>query len=441
MRIGIFGHYGNGNLGDEAIIEAAIASANRYFHAQEIRLYSIVPADSAFRHDLDAYPIRRGPTFVPASTPYTRPRRRSKVADNDVREEPSASKLARLRSWLKRSRAIRLSVIWLRTVLLVPGRVVAEIAFLFKSWTSLNRLDLMIVAGSNQFLDNFGGSMGFPFTLLKWSVLCRLRGVKLVYLSIGAGPIDRFTSRMMVRLAIRMAHYHSYRDTASRSLIEGPNGRLGGQVYPDLASNLEFPEIALDFDAQQPIVAINPMPVYGDYWFIQDREKYLAYLTKLAKLATHAHNRDWKVTLFPNQTSDMDAIRDLVDILREMSPAVAESINITPTSTSQDLMKTIQSAHIIVPTRFHGAVLSILAKRLVLGVCYQEKTLSVLDAAKQGQFAFMLDSLSADGLISAFDKLWTNRNTEIESIRERSAAVRAAIETQYKSVVASLEQK
>ncbi len=440
MRIGIFGHYGNGNLGDEAITEAAIASVNRYFHAQEIRLYSIVPADSAFRHNLDAYPIRRGPAFVPASTPYARPPRRSRAADIDVDEDEATSALARLRHWLKRSKAIRFSVIKMRAVVSVPGRVVAETRFLCKSWKSLDQLDLMVVAGSNQFLDNFGGIMGFPFTLLKWSVLCRLRQVKLVFLSIGAGPIDKIASRMMVRLAIRLAQHHSYRDEASRTLIEGPNARLGGHLYPDLACNLDFPEVALDFDTDQPVVAINPMPVYGDYWFVQDREKYLAYLTKLAKLATHAQDRGCKVFLYPNQTSDMDAIQDLVEILREMSPAAAETIEITPTSTSQDVMNAIQSAHIVVPTRFHGAVLSILAKRLVLGVCYQEKTLSVLDAADQGQYAFMLDSMTADGLIAAFDRLWSSRKTALESIRKRSASVRAEIDAQYESILATLER-
>ena len=49
MKVGIFGHYGNANLGDEAITRAAIQSVRRHIPGAEIACFSINPADSEAR--------------------------------------------------------------------------------------------------------------------------------------------------------------------------------------------------------------------------------------------------------------------------------------------------------------------------------------------------------------------------------------------------------
>ena len=319
MRIGIFGHYGNGNLGDEAITESAIDSAKRILGADEICLYSIVPRDSAFRHNLDAFPIRRGSEPAAAGTEYTPPPRQRTLPADPTDNRPSSPSQS-FREKLKQSASIVNTVNVIRAVIQIPGRVLGESSFLIKSMRTLNRLDLMIVAGSNQYLDNFGGTLGFPYTLMKWALLCRLKKVKIVYLSIGAGPIDGALSRVMVRIAIRLGAFHSYRDQASLELVEGVSARLGGTVYPDLASNLRLDRVDVDFEAQQPVVAINPMPVYGDYWFIKDEAKYETYLTKLAEFSEYLDASGCRILMFPTQTRDMDAIEDLIALLNIRSP-------------------------------------------------------------------------------------------------------------------------
>ena len=281
--------------------------------------------------------------------------------------------------------------------------------------------------------------MGFPYTLLKWAVLCRIRRVKIVYLSIGAGPIDHFLSRAMVRAAIRLGHFHSYRDEDSLGLIEGSNARMNGAVYPDLACNLEFTRSEINYSTNSAIVAINPMPVYGDYWFIKDETKYRDYLTVLADFIFHLDSRGCQIVLFPTQTRDMDAIHDLVDIVGEKGTSMVPNIRIEATAETQDVMRVIQSAHVIVPTRFHGAVLGVLARRLVLGVCYQAKAAAVLAAAGQQEYAFMLDEMSGQDLIDAYDRLWHNKTSALAAIGQRSSQIRAEVESQYQHVLTLLD--
>lgn len=441
MRIGVFGHYGNGNLGDEAITEATIDSARRIANATEIRLFSIVPADSAARHGFDAFPIRRGPTPVmknesPGLASVPRAATANRKVDTAATTDESA-----LRQYLKRSAMIRRTVSKIRNVVSAPGRFIGECTFLVKSFRTLRGLDLMIVAGSNQYLDNFGGIMGFPYTLLKWAVLCRLRRVKIVFMSIGAGPLEHRISKVMVRTAIRLGHFHSYRDEASLRLIEGQGSETRSQesVYPDLACNLNFPQAEVDYTIESPTVAVNPMPVYGDYWFVKDPDKYQKYLTVLAELIVHLDSRGCRIILFPTQFRDMDAIHDLIKILGEAEPSLVPKLRIEDAQESQDVMRIIQSAHVVVPTRFHGAVLSVLAKRLVMGVCYQAKAAAVLTAAGQQDYAFMLDDMNTQDLIDAFDRLWQSRSSALEAICRQSDSIREQTDRQYERVLASLD--
>ncbi len=57
--IGVFGHYGNQNLGDEAITTAVIQHVIRHWPAARIRGFSVNPADTSERYQVPAFPIRR----------------------------------------------------------------------------------------------------------------------------------------------------------------------------------------------------------------------------------------------------------------------------------------------------------------------------------------------------------------------------------------------
>ncbi|MEM6641102.1 MAG: polysaccharide pyruvyl transferase family protein [Pseudomonadota bacterium] len=432
-HVAIFGHYGNGNLGDEAITEAAIQSARRLLNASRITLFSVVPEDSAQRHGLDAHAIRPPARFVPRGTPNKMPPTAPKSASTLA--APSGVKAS-----VRRLPLIRGTLDALESARALPGDMTDQRAFRRAARAALEDVDLLIIAGSNQFLDNFGGTWGFPFTLLNWTELCNQTGTVCVFLSVGAGPITKPLSRLMVRRAIAKSHFHSYRDRRSLELIEGTSARLGGEVCPDLACNLDFPDRPLDYETPQWTVAINPMPVYGDYWYVQDPTRYRRYLATLATLAEYAGSLGHRVLLFPTQTRDMDAIHDLAVLLDERKKIGASQIDVASPRTTQDLMAVIQSAHVIVPTRFHGTILGLLAQRLVLSVCYQDKARDAMIEAGQGAFAHMLDTMDSRDLCTGLDNLFAAKDIALERIARQTQQDRAAVNAQYTHIARQLDR-
>ena len=67
-------------------------------------------------------------------------------------------------------------------------------------------------------------------------------GVKIIFASIGAGPIQHPLSRWFMKSAARAAHYRSYRDTVSKAFMEsiGFDAR-NDPIYPDIAFALSAP--------------------------------------------------------------------------------------------------------------------------------------------------------------------------------------------------------
>jgi polysaccharide pyruvyl transferase WcaK-like protein len=236
----------------------------------------------------------------------------------------------------------------------------------------------------------------------------------------------------MVRGAIRISAYHSYRDQTSLELIEGSETNLRGVVVADLARNLDFCSRLRQTAAGPVTVGINPMPVYDErYWFHGDKTRYSSYVDKIADLAHRLVDTGAQVFFFPTHPSDERVIDDVLAVLRNQQRPTTDAMTRKSPKSVQELMGVIQEADVIIPTRFHGVVLSLVAERLVLGICYQQKSADVLNAAGQQDYHVMLDRLEVSDLMSRFDRLWSSRDTARRLIRQSNERAREELSKQY----------
>ncbi len=263
--IAVLGHYGNRNLGDESIIAATLSGLRRAIPGVVPITVSMDPADSARRHRVAAFPVR-----VEARSPAVD----NPSAQSAESVPPTAGTAETGPSRTRPNGAIRRLVRPLRGIARRLRGFIREYAFLVRIWRFARRVDLVMVTGSNQFLDNFGGASGYPWTLFKWALMSRLAGTPVAFVSVGAGPLTGRTSLLLARGALKLAAYVSWRDAASRELVEGVRREWRGYVYPDLAFTLR-PDTGERRDTVRTI-GINPMPVYdARYWPDANADRYL----------------------------------------------------------------------------------------------------------------------------------------------------------------------
>ena len=439
IKIGIFGHYGNQNLGDESIIAAAIHNFTIIESKVLIRSYSLNPHDSQARHNVPAFPIRY----------FVEPKSNNSVIGNDKKEskhpENNGTKI-QLNLGKKFINLLR-NIPIVKKVAKIPIYVYSvtkaiflEVSFCYSSYKNAKDLLLLVVAGSNQFLDYFGGPWGVPYTLFKWAIISKLVGSKLAFVSVGAGPLDSFLSKIFVRAALFFSDYTSVRDHQSKKLLKSIGFKGESFVFPDIAHSLNVKKKPIERQTSHPpLVGINPMPVYDKrYWCKADDNKYSDYINKLAGFVELLLRKNHKIFLFNTMPKDLLVIEDVICILnqKELPPALLKSnLSVEKTNTVLDLVDTIMKADLIIATRFHGVVLSILAEKPVIGICYHQKTEALLIDSEQGDYAIGFDSFDEKLLDEKFQKLCKNYAVEKEKICKRRKQIISALDQQYNILI------
>ena len=122
------------------------------------------------------------------------------------------------------------AVAWREIVRIAFRRVPLELVHWGKSLRAVRRMDILIVAGTGIVADYMTGPLGWPYDIFKFSTLAALCRVKLVFLSVGVGPIHHPLSRWFLKRGLALADHRSYRDEASRQYLE----RIGFGTDRDL---------------------------------------------------------------------------------------------------------------------------------------------------------------------------------------------------------------
>ena len=416
MRIGLYGPYGFGNLGDAAIQEAAIQGLRR--HVPDVRLWGIClnPANTEIRHRISAYPIFRkhpGNAAPPVSpAPAT---------------APAAPR--RLRSGLKRIPILYPLLNSAHKTWLWAGSVAEETAFMLRTYRFLRNLDILVISGSGQLDEYWGGPFHHPLALCKWVVLARAAGCRVAFVSVGSGSLDSPFSRVFARIALVLAHYKSFRDPKTLALARSL-GTRDGRLIPDLAYSLR--RQAGPASSPGRVVGINPMAYFDPRaWPEKDASVYAAYVAKLAEIGIWLQNRGYILLLFANEIyMDAPAIDDVISAIRArgyegkiLRPAV---------DGLEDLLSQIALCDVVIATRFHGELLSFYLGKPTISISYHPKMDLLAREMGQADYVVPIDTFGPEDVERLFTALQAERGPAAARLETVVTAHRERLEEQYR---------
>jgi polysaccharide pyruvyl transferase WcaK-like protein len=438
-QIGIFGHVGTLNLGDETIIAAVLQNIRLRYPDAQIRAFTFNPDDTQARHGITSYPIRRTNGFSPGTKPPASvgPATQS-ASEPPIRQHGIKDAIKRIPVLYPAMKGIRDGFKFLKSSF-------SELIFLGSCYENLKGTDLLIVAGSGQLTDHSGGAWAYPYTFFKWSLLARALGTKLAFVSIGTGWIDSPLSKFFLKSALSRADYRSCRDERSEKQVQ----RLGisGEsiVVPDLAYSLNMPPVPVSVGPRRsrPLVGINPIPFYHEkLWHQADKQIYEKYVETQAGFASWLVHRGYDVLFFPTQLrADPPAIQDIIAAIQRRDPATSGQVNVNSSLRSpEDLIAAMSQMDFIVAARFHGVLISHLLHKPVLAVSYHHKTADLMARMGQSESAVEIDDCTLDALTSRFILLESRSATIAAELERRVPICRKALESQYDRVFSLLEQ-
>jgi len=429
-KIALFSHGGVKNLGDEALFATVLQNTRLRIPDAEIVGFTSNPEDTKQRHGLETFPIRR---LDPE--PATAPSKESAAARSSAPQVSTPAPTG-LRKMLKGVPGLAASIRGGRVLGHVLKSVVLEPKFLYDSYRRLKGADLLIATGGQQLNDGYGGPWGFPFTLYKWTLLAKCTGTKVVFPSLGAGPIDSPLSKFFFRRTLNLVSYRSYRDAISSKLMAGMGIKGEHPVFPDLVYSLRLPAPKRPpSGAERVVVGANPVPFYAPhYWPTPNQARYEEYVRKLARFVEWLDKSGHAVSLFPTQTR-ADVIT--IDHIRASMNGSASSPNILPPPQMQnleDLVTEISRADLIVANRYHGILISLMMNKPVLGIAYHEKSRALLEQAGMGDYVLNIGNFKIEELIERFKDMEANAPMLKKRIAQRMDPLRKALEGQYDTV-------
>ena len=392
-KISFFGNFGTTNSGNEGTLLAIVSRLRLLFPTCELCCICSYPENVAATLGIEAVPhtvrsVRIWDRQVPLG-------RRLRMAFRGLSEEP--------REYIR-------------------------------AWRTLKGTDMLIVPGTGLITDALDLAGWGPYGVFKWSVMARLRGCRVMFVSVGAGPVRSAPGRFLVKSALSLAAYRSYRDGPSKEVLESLGLRTkDDRIYPDLVFGLPprmRPTVA-DREGR-PVVGLGLMDYAGKYSVANPaRDTYDRYLESLAVFVRWLLDHDYDVKLVLGDAY-VWAVDDLRAVLRKRLVAdTAERVTYRPTNSVEELLSQLSATDLVVATAFHNIVLSLLLDKPVIAISFHHKCSSLMSEMGLSEYCHDINQMNADTLIEQFQALARNADDVKQMILQRVEASRRALDEQY----------
>lgn len=396
-RIALFGAFGVGNLGNECTLQALLHNIRMYVPDAEISC--ICPGPEAAQSDY-------------------------KISSSLIEELPLPPVNNRILRLLRR----------------IFVRIPIELLRWLKAIARLKNVDMLVMTGTGM-LGDFGiAPRGLHYEILKWTVAAKLTQCKVIFLSVGAGPLRLSLSRLFVKAALACADYRSYRDDFSKDYLKSIRFDSDrDHVYPDLA--FSYPTASLprnsNHSGNKPVIGVGLMTYFNRRCVSPvDETIYRDYLTKLANFVTWLLERKYTVRLLIGDvTYDQRARQDMRTFLEERGISYTNgNIIDEPASSVEEVLSQLAATDLVVASRFHNVLLALMLGKPVLAISYHEKVDALMEEAGLAVFRQDIESIDVENLIRQFATLEEQSNEIEQQLNRKAAACRAALDDQYNRI-------
>jgi polysaccharide pyruvyl transferase WcaK-like protein len=397
-KISLLGNFGPGNLGNEGTFQAILHHLRRFAPGADVTCICTGPEVIAAAHNIRAVPICR--KVVKTWAPHNR--------------------LAKMLHW-------------------VAIGMPSELCRWLDAFITLKGTDALIIPGTGPLTDAYGLSYWGPYRIFAWSLISKLRGCKLFFVSVGAGPIYGRLGRLFVKSSLALANFRSYRDTSTLRYLRsigfvGSNDR----VYPDLVFSLRKPAVSLKDVKKKgrPVVGVGVMQYAGKYSVERpSAATYHNYLDALVILVTWLLAHEYDVRLLIGDTCDRAAIQEFRRLLgKRVSGYDANRIIDEPAVSVEELLSQLAGTDIVVATRFHSIVMALLSDKPVTAISFHHKCVSLMTAMELSEYCLDINDLKADELIEKVCDMDRNAEKLRSLIRKKAGRYRQELDEQYEYI-------
>ena len=397
-KIALYGNFGTQNIGNECTLQTVIENVKQRLPEAQIYCICSQPETVARDHAIPAIPLSSR-----VDRGLQRPKRRSK-----------AMKAARILYYT------------------LP----MELLDLYRSWRRLRGTTELVVTGTGVLEDDDAETRSWMMSLLRWTVSARLRGARVVFLSVGAGPIPSRFARTVTKLIFGLAHYVSYRDTTVKQYMESIGlDTARHRVYPDVAFGLSLTQAAAASpgDSRSRRVGVGVV----DATKFETDEHYRAYLWKLSTFVLWLLDRGYDIRVIHGDALfDRAPLEDFISVLRERGIAPLDTRVVVPDIHDvRDLLRVMDDVSIVVASRYHNIILNLALGKPAIGLSYHFKFSALLADFGMADYCREVRAFDPEDLARRFEAMVAQIPSLEREIRTKTSEMRTKLDEQYRLIL------
>ena len=397
MKISLLGHFGKGNQGNEGTFESVLYHVRR-----------LMP-------DAESLCICTGPDAVAADYGIATVQMMGFTGAPSNPRNPVARVLRRV--FVGIPREIRR---WLDAVRTLRGT------------------DALVIPGTGLLTDAYGLSHWGPYNLFRWCLAAKLRRSRLLFVSVGVGPVYTRAGRLLLRSALSLANYRSFRDEPSKEWARRVGVRVDADsVVPDLV--FSYPEeLSVEREAvrrNRRTVGLGLMHDAGKYSVdVPTDEIYRAYLENMAAFARWLLDNNWNIRLLIGDVVDIPVIHEFQGLLKKTGAYDESHVAYQTPRSVQHLMEQLAGTEIVVATRFHNVLMALLLNKPAIAISFHHKCSSLMNQMGMLNYCQDITHLDSAELIEKFRQLEKSAETVKQAVRLKVQECRNSLNEQYRLI-------
>jgi polysaccharide pyruvyl transferase WcaK-like protein len=393
QKIILYGHFGSGNIGNDSSLEAALYHIRKYRPDAHLICVCNGPQEIAERFGIETH----------------------HMAGTHAEDHESG----------------RLKRLWLR--------LTDELSFWIKRPSWFRPGDQFIVVGTGAVDDmavrRFWHS---PYELYKWCKTAKMGGAQVIFLSVGVGPIVNRMSRLLMLKALRMADYRSYREMAAFDYLKSIGYDTTGDIrYPDLVFSLSQESLPAPQTTSSKVVGLGLITYYG--WRhdpAAGQAVYQDYLSKIKRFAGWLFNMGYSIRIISGDKTDLHPVHEFVEFVKkEGEPGWKDRLIVEDINTVDDLLHQIAQTDIVVASRFHNVLCSLMLERPVISLGYHEKNVNLMNEVGLEKFCQHIDDFTFEKLVEQFECYLSEMDDAVQRIHQKNEQYRQLLDEQYRNIL------
>lgn len=395
-KIVLYGHFGSGNIGNDSSFEAALYHVKKYQPDANIICVCNGPKEITRRFGIQAVSMSG--------------------ADADTRHSGRLlSRITRLFShvrheitfWLSRPR-------WFQ-----PG-------------------DQFIVVGTGA-VDDMGVRRPWhaPYELYKWCKAAKLGGAKVIFLSVGVGPIVKRVNRILMLKALQMADYRSYREVAAFNYLQSLGyDTTGDLLYPDLVFSLPKASLPIPRNSSSGPKVVGLGLIHYNGWQPGTEDAiYQEYVSKVKQFASWLLCKGFMIRVICGDIADWGPVQALVEFVnKEGESHWKEMLTVEEISDVNGLFNQIAQTDIVVASRFHNVLCALMIERPVISLGYHEKNDLMMKGMGLENYCQHVEHFTYERLIEQFSSCVQDADQITRQIHDQLGVYRDLLDDQYKKL-------